>query len=73
MLEKITEIICEYTGKNDVTITADTVLISDLGLNSIDLLNLVWYVEEEFDVEIPDRVIKDFKTIGDVMDFIENN
>jgi len=71
MIEKLTKIICEHTGNNDITITEDTILIADLGLNSLDLVNLAVKVEDEFDIEIPDRAIKDFKTVGDVITFIE--
>lgn len=71
MVEKLTKIICEHTGNNDITITEDTVLIADLGLNSFDLVNLACIVEDEFDIEIPDRVIKNFKTVGDVITFIK--
>lgn len=71
MIEKLTKIICEHTGNNDITITEDTILIADLGLNSLDLVNLAVKVEDEFDIEIPDRAIKDFKTVGDVIAFIE--
>ena len=71
MIEKLTKIICEHTGNNDITITEDTVLIADLGLNSLDLVNLACIVEDEFDIEIPDRAIKDFKTVGDVISFVE--
>ncbi len=71
MIEKLTKIICQHTGNNDITITKDTILIADLGLNSLDLVNLACIVEDEFDVEIPDRAIKDFKTVGDVIAFIE--
>lgn len=73
MIEKLTKIICEHTGNNDITITEDTVLIADLGLNSLDLVNLACIVEDEFDIEIPDRAIKDFKTVGDVIAFIEKS
>ena len=72
MIEKLTNIIREYTGDDSISINENTVLISDLGLSSLDLVNLVCTVEDEFDVEIPDRAIKDFKTVGDVMNFIEN-
>lgn len=71
MIEKLTKIICEHTGNDDITITEDTVLIADLGLNSLDLVNLAVKVEDEFDIEIPDRAIKDFKTVGNVIAFIE--
>ena len=71
MIEKLTQIICKYTGNNDIAITENTVLIADLRLNSLDLVNLAVKVEDEFDIEIPDRAIKDFKTVGDVIAFIE--
>ncbi len=71
MIEKLTQIICEHMGNSDIAITEDTVLIADLGLNSLDLVNLACIVEDEFDIEIPDRAIKDFKTVGDVIAFIE--
>ena len=71
MIEILTEIIREHTGENDIAITEDTFLITDLGLNSLDLVNLACIVEDEFDIEIPDRAIKYFKTVGDVLTFIE--
>lgn len=71
MLEKLTQIIRENTGNNEIIINEDTVLLADLGLNSLDLLNLVCIAEDEFDIEIPDRVVWQFKTVGDVIKFIE--
>ena len=70
MLNKLTEIIREQTGDDTITINRDSVLLADLGLNSFDLINLVCVLEDEFEVEIPDRVIGNFKTVGDVMDYI---
>lgn len=71
MLEKLTQIIRENTGNYEHVISEDTILLADLGLNSLDLLNLVCIVEDEFDIEIPDRVVGQFKTVGDVMKFIK--
>lgn len=71
MLEKMTTIIREQTGDDSIEITRNTVLLADLGLNSFDLVNMVCILEDEFEVEIPDRVIGTFKTVGDVMDFLE--
>ena len=71
MLEKITQIIHENTGNYELVINEDTILLADLGLNSLDLLNLVCIVEDAFDIEIPDRIVWQFKTVGDVMKFIE--
>lgn len=73
MLERLADIINDYKGTDDVVLTMDTVIIADLGLNSLDLVNLVTDIEDEFDVEIPDRAIKFFKTVGDVIEFIEDN
>ena len=70
MLERLNKIIRNYTGDNNRTVTENTVLISDLGLNSFDLISLVCEVEDEFNIEIPDRAIKELKTVGDVIEFI---
>lgn len=71
MLEKMTTIIREQTGDDSIEITRDTVLLADLGLNSFDLVNMVCVLEDEFEVEIPDRIIGTFKTVGNVIDFLE--
>ena len=71
MLEQLANLVYDQTGDHSVEITRDTVLLADLGMNSFDLVNLVCVVEDEFEVEIHDRVIGTFKTVGDVIDFIE--
>lgn len=71
MIERLTEIIRDYKGNSDVVLTKETGIIADLGLNSLDLVNLVTDIEDEFDVEIPDRAIKMFRTVGDVVKFLE--
>lgn len=69
MLERLTAILEERMGETGISISRDTVLLADLGLNSFELIEMVCAVEE-FDIEIPDREIKSFKTVGDIMDFI---
>lgn len=71
MLEKLTDIIQEYKADKSIVVTVDTVIKEDLDLSSFDLIQLACAVEDEFDIEIPDRAIKDFKTIADVISFIE--
>ncbi len=71
MIEKLKAILEENTGLKDIGIDANTDLKSDLGLTSYDLAQLACQVEDEFDIEIPDRAIKDIKTVGDVIAFIE--
>lgn len=70
MLEKLQEMIRTATGDKELSITKDTVLLSDTGLSSYDLVQLVCEVEDEFDVEIPDKQIPKLKTVGDVMNYI---
>lgn len=71
MLEKLEKIIREQTGDDTIVITRDSILLSDLSMNSFDLINLVCVLEDEFNVEISDRDIGNFKTVGDVMDYID--
>lgn len=71
MLEKLTVIIREYMDDNSIEITESTILIADLGLSSFDLVQLASIVEDELDIEIPDRMIKTFKTVGDVISFLD--
>ena len=71
MLEQLSEIIKSYTGENDIVIDKNTVLLNDIGLSSYDLVQLVCSVEDEFDIEIPDKDIHTLKTVGDVIEFIE--
>ncbi len=71
MLDKLTKLIREQTGNDNISITRETVLLADLGLSSFDLINLVCVLEDEFEVEIPDRVIGGFKTVGDVINYME--
>jgi len=73
MLEKLQEIIRELSDEKDITITGDMVLLTDLGLNSYELVSMVVEVEEAFNIEIPDRAIGGFKTVQNVIDFIESN
>ena len=71
MLDKLTAIIREYMDDNSIEVTENTILIADLGLSSFDLVQLASIVEDELDVEIPDRMIKNFKTVGDVIAFLD--
>ena len=70
MLEKLQEIIRRYTNDENIVISNSTVLLADLGLNSYELVELACEVEEKFGIEIPDRVIRDFKTVQNVLDYI---
>ena len=74
MFEKIRSIISEQLSIDDVdTITLDTSLTEDLEADSLDAVEVIMALEDEFGIEIPDEEAEHFKTIGDKCKFIENN
>ncbi|MBR7071417.1 MAG: acyl carrier protein [Clostridia bacterium] len=54
-------------------LTPETRIIEDLGADSLDVVELLMAAEDEFEVEIPDESIEGMKTIGDVVNYIQNN
>ena len=73
MLEKLQAIIRRYTDNEEIAINNDTVLLNDLGLNSYELVQIICEVENEFEIEIPDRSISSFKTVRNLLDYIIAN
>ena len=51
----------------------DASITDDLGADSLDVVDLVMSLEEEFDVEIPDNQVENIKTVGDIVRYIEDN
>ena len=70
MYEKIKELLVEELSIKAEDITPDAELVSDLGINSLELADLVLLCEEKFDIEIGDDVIHKFITVGDVADYL---
>lgn len=70
-LNKMKEIICEFVDITPEEVTPETNIRSDLGLNSLELVNLAVAIEEAFDVEIPDREAMGLETVGDAINIIE--
>ncbi len=69
--KKVIEILSEYSDMDSNQITAETTLIADMGLSSLDVVNVVVAFEDEFGVEIPDEDIWKFKRVGDVLEYIK--
>ncbi|MBQ9409701.1 MAG: acyl carrier protein [Clostridia bacterium] len=72
MLEKLEKLMESYTGSR-VSLSEDMDLTKDLGLNSMDLIQMVVGVEEEFGIEISDRELKDIATVGDIVAMINSH
>ena len=74
MFEKVKSIVSEQLSIDDVdTITLETSLTEDLEADSLDAVEVIMALEDEFGIEIPDEEAENFKTIGDICKFIENN
>ena len=70
--EKLKKVIAEVLNVDPDEITMDTTFTDDLGADSLDLFQIIMGLEEEFDIEIPNSQIKKFKTVKDVISFIES-
>ncbi len=73
MLERVIDILADFTTLEKDKITKDSELVTDLGLNSLDIINVVVEFEDRFDIEIPDQIIKELVTVGDVAEYLEKN
>lgn len=73
MLERVIDILADFTTLEKNKITKDSELVTDLGLNSLDVINVVVEFEDRFDIEIPDQIIKELVTVGDVAEYLEKN
>ena len=74
MFERVREIIADQLGVDDIqSITLKTSLIDDLEADSLDAVEVIMALEDEFGVEIPDEEAENFKSISDICTFIEEN
>ncbi len=74
IFERVKDVIGEQLGIEDLdTITMETTFIEDLGADSLDIVELIMALEEEFDLEIPEAEAEKVSTVGDVVEYINNN
>ncbi len=71
--EKVKEIIVDQLGVEDAAVTMEASFIDDLGADSLDIVELIMALEEEFDLEIPDSEAENIKTVADVVNYIKAN
>ena len=71
MLEKIKKIVSEQLGVKEEEVKEESNFVEDLGADSLDVVELVMALEEEFNIDIPDEESENLKTVKDVMEFIE--
>ena len=73
VLEKVKAILAEQFDVEEDKVTADTDFQEDLGADSLDVVDLLMSIEDEFGVEVPDDEIENIKTVGSLVSYIEAN
>ncbi len=73
MIKRIENIFSEITGLTDLNFTEKTRFDKNFDISSLAMIQMVCALEDEFDVEIPNSAIKKFKTVKDVISFLEKN
>ena len=71
VFEKIRHILSEQLDIAE-DITMESNIAEDLGADSMDVVDLIMSIEDEFEIEVPDESVENIKTVGDVVNFIEN-
>ena len=71
IFDQVKKILCDQLDLEEEQVNEDSEVIDDLGADSLDIVDLVMTLEEEFDTEIPDEDIENLKTVGDIVKYIE--
>lgn len=73
ILEKVKKIVIEQLGVEEEDVSMESSFIEDLGADSLDIVELIMALEEDFDLEIPDNEAERIATVGDAVNYIKNN
>ena len=73
VLEKVKVILAEQFDVDEDSLNNDTNLQDDLGADSLDVVDLLMSIEDEFEIEIPDEEIERIRTVGELVNYIESN
>ena len=73
ILEKVKAVIVEQLNVEEDDVVEDAAFIDDLGADSLDIVELVMALEEEFGISIPDEDAENIKTVGDAVAYIDSN
>lgn len=73
ILDKVKEILSEQLGISADKIELSSNLAEDLGADSLDAIDIVMSIEDQYSIEVPDETIENMKTVEDIVNFIENN
>jgi acyl carrier protein len=71
VFDKVREIIVEQLGVEESAVTSETSLMKDLEADSLDSVEIIMAIEDEFEIEIPDEDAEKFHSIGDIVKYVE--
>lgn len=72
VFEKVKAILSEQFDVEEDSITLESSITEDLGADSLDVVDLLMSIEDEFEVEVPDSKVENIKTVGDLVKYIED-
>jgi acyl carrier protein len=73
IFDEVKEILVDQLDINEDDIEMESSLMDDLGADSLDAIDIAMTIEDQYSIEVPDEVIKNIKTVEDIVSFIENN
>ena len=73
VFEKVKRILAEQLDADESELTMETNIAKDLGADSLDVVELLMTIEDEFSIEIPDEEIENIRTIGELTEYIQSN
>ncbi len=71
VFDKVVEVIADIGGRDPEGITMESNLMDDLDLDSLDAVEIVMALEDEYSLSMPDDDIAQFKTVGDIVEYVE--
>ena len=72
MLARVVAVLADKLSKNEAEIMPESIIREDLGADSLDMVEIIMGLEDEFDIEIPDEDAADIKTVAEVVAYIES-
>lgn len=73
VLEKVRKILSEQFSVEESGITLSTNIAEDLGADSLDVVDILMSIEDEFEMEVPDEEIENIRTVGELVNYIKSN
>ena len=73
IFDEVKEILVDQLDINEDDIEMESSLMDDLGADSLDAIDIVMTLEDQYSIEVPDEIIKNMKTVEDIVSYIENN